>query len=174
MCGAAAATLPLASTAALILLAGCSPVPAPPAAALRPIDGAAFQDLVRDAQGRPLVVNFWATWCEPCRQEIPALQALHVERGGKVRVVGVSVDDPGREEVVRRFLASQGVSFPQYIRSDSDDESFIAAVDPEWNGAVPATFVYDGTGRRSVRLIGQQDRESLDSALRPLLSVAPR
>lgn len=162
-----------AALLAAALVPGCQRAPREPAAELRPIDGSAFQDLIRSAGGRPLVVNFWATWCEPCREEIPALEALHREMRGDVRVVGVSVDDPSHIEQVRRYVAEQRVTFPQYIRSDSDDETFIAAVDPEWSGAVPATFLYDGSGERAARLVGQQSRESLESALGSLRGSPP-
>jgi thiol-disulfide isomerase/thioredoxin len=174
-CGfAARAAAAAAGALAWIAATACAPAPQPQKAVLSPIDGPGYHHLVRASQGQPLVVNFWATWCEPCREEIPALEALHAERGEKVRVVGVSVDDPARAAQVRKYLARQGVSFPQYIRSDADDEAFIAAVDPDWDGAVPATFVYDGAGTRTARLIGQQDRQSLESAIDPLLGDRSR
>jgi thiol-disulfide isomerase/thioredoxin len=154
------------------LAAGCGASPSEPAAALAPLDGAGFRELVQTSRGRPLVVNFWATWCEPCREELPALQQLHEARGEQVQVVAVSVDSPDQAERVRRFLGERRLSFPQYIRSDADDETFIAAVDPEWSGAIPATFLYDGRGARARRLIGQQTLESLESALEPLLAEA--
>jgi thiol-disulfide isomerase/thioredoxin len=150
--------------------AACGTSPSEPAAELVPLDGEGFRDLVQASRGRPLVVNFWATWCEPCREELPALQALHTARREEVRVVAVSVDSPGKAERVRRFLGERGFSFPQYIRSDTDDEAFIAAVDPEWSGAVPATFLYDGEGARARRLVGQQTLESIEAALQPLLT----
>jgi thiol-disulfide isomerase/thioredoxin len=152
------------------LAAGCNPSPSEPAAALASLDGAGFRELVQASRGKPLVVNFWATWCEPCREELPALQALHASRQEQVRVVAVSVDSPDQTERVRRFLGERNLSFPQFIRSDADDEAFIAAVDPEWSGAVPATFFYDGRGTRAKRLVGQQTLESLETALQPLLA----
>jgi len=163
----------VAAAALAAALAACQSPSAPPSARLQKIDGQGFHDLVRASGGRPLVVNFWATWCEPCREEIPALESLHRDLGGSVRVVGVSVDNPGKIDQVRQYLASQGVSFPQYIRADADDEAFIAAVDPEWSGAVPATFLYDGAGERAARLVGRQSRDSLESALHPLLAGRP-
>ncbi len=162
-----------AIAAAAALLACARPAPAP-TAEVRPLDNAGFRDLVSAARGRPLVVNFWATWCQPCREEIPALEALARERGKEVQVVGVSVDDPARLDQVRRYLSESGVTFPQYIRAEADDEAFINAVDPGWSGAVPSTFIYDSAGARAGRLVGQQTRDSLDAALDRLGAAASR
>ncbi|MEE8537199.1 MAG: hypothetical protein V3S71_04280, partial [Acidobacteriota bacterium] len=91
------------------------------------------------------------------------------EMGDQVRFVGVSVDSPDKVEQVEEFLTAQQVSFPQYIRAEEDDEVFINAIDPGWNGAVPSTFVYDDTGARARRLTGQQTRESLVAVIESLL-----
>ena len=60
-------------------------------------------------RGRPLVLNFWATWCEPCRREIPLLQALHQERGDSVQIVGVAVDF---QADVLQYAQAQGITYP--------------------------------------------------------------
>ncbi len=60
-------------------------------------------------RGRPLVLNFWATWCEPCRREIPLLEALHQERGDSVQIVGVAVDF---EAEVLKYAQARGISYP--------------------------------------------------------------
>jgi thiol-disulfide isomerase/thioredoxin len=60
-------------------------------------------------RGRPLVLNFWATWCEPCRREIPLLTALHRQFGSDVQIVGVAVDF--QKDVVRYALA-KGITYP--------------------------------------------------------------
>ena len=60
-------------------------------------------------RGRPLVLNFWATWCEPCRREIPLLTALHRQLGNDVQIVGVAVDF--QKDVVRYALA-KGITYP--------------------------------------------------------------
>jgi thiol-disulfide isomerase/thioredoxin len=60
-------------------------------------------------RGHPLVLNFWATWCEPCRREIPLLQALHQERGGSVQIIGVAVDF---QKDVLPYARAQGITYP--------------------------------------------------------------
>jgi thiol-disulfide isomerase/thioredoxin len=59
--------------------------------------------------GHPLVLNFWATWCEPCRREIPLLQALHQERGSSVQIVGVAVDF---QKDVLPYARTRGITYP--------------------------------------------------------------
>lgn len=165
---------PIFAAAAAAALLCCARNAPAPAAEVRPLDGAGFRHLVSTARGRPLVVNFWATWCQPCRDEIPALEELARSYGGKVQVVGVSVDDPARLAEVRRYLSERGVTFPQYIRAEADDEAFINAVDPSWSGAVPSTFIYDSTGTRAGRLVGQQTRDTLEAALAHLATATSR
>ncbi len=60
-------------------------------------------------RGRPLVLNFWATWCEPCRREIPLLVALHQERGNRVQIVGIAEDF---QKDVLPYARAQGISYP--------------------------------------------------------------
>lgn len=156
------------SFTAMVCLACGRPAPEP-IVKVEPIDAQAFRELLQSGQGQPLLVNFWATWCEPCRQEFSILDELAREMGDQVRFVGVSVDNPDKVEQVEEFLTAQQVSFPQYIRAEEDDEVFINAIDPGWNGAVPSTFVYDDTGARARRLTGQQTRESLVAVIESLL-----
>ncbi len=60
-------------------------------------------------RGHPLVLNFWATWCEPCRREIPLLEALHQERAGSVQIVGVAVDF---QADVLEYAQAHGITYP--------------------------------------------------------------
>jgi len=60
-------------------------------------------------RGHPLVLNFWATWCEPCRREIPLLQALHQDRGDSVQIVGVAVDF---QKDVLPYARAKGITYP--------------------------------------------------------------
>jgi cytochrome c biogenesis protein CcmG, thiol:disulfide interchange protein DsbE len=102
--------------AALLLLAACAPERAPrvgdavPAELGRALDGRALRlDALR---GEVVVVNVWATWCEPCRREMPALQELHRQLGREgFRVVGVSVDGAGAAGAIRAFLDEHDIDF---------------------------------------------------------------
>ena len=115
-----------------------------------PAPVAVTADAVRNEIRRPgasaVLVNVWATWCVPCREEFPdLLRAARELAPGGVRLILVSVDFPGSESEVRQFLSEQGVDFPTYLRKGKD-EVFIDAMSPKWSGAIPATFVYDNNG----------------------------
>lgn len=96
----------------------------------------------RALRGRTVLVDFWATWCKPCRKSMPELQALHDEYAKRgFTVVGVSIDEDGAEKV-RKFVAETGVTYPIAVDSESS---------PAWARfrvkAVPAAFLVDAKGQ---------------------------
>lgn len=95
-----------------------------------------------DPARKVVLINVWASWCEPCREELPALVRLRNEVAPQgVEIVLVSADfDKTTDELVS-FLAQYGIDFPTYLKTERDAE-FIAALDPEWSGAIPASFLY--------------------------------
>jgi thiol-disulfide isomerase/thioredoxin len=123
--------------------------PAPPPTAPPPVTATSATILadVRKPGAAATLVNVWATWCGPCREEFP--DVLKVAKDLKprgVRLVLVSVDFKGMEFELRRFLSAQGVDFATYLREGKDEE-FIDALSPGWSGAIPASFVYDSSGK---------------------------
>jgi thiol-disulfide isomerase/thioredoxin len=81
------------------------------------IDLAGYQQLLAKYRGKPLVVNFWATWCEPCRREIPLLIRLRHERSGaSLAVVGIAVDF---REAVAAYSRKAGIDYPVLIGEDA-------------------------------------------------------
>ncbi len=130
--------------------------------------------VVAAKKGRVLLVNFWATWCEPCREEIPALVAA--ARGFPSRDVAVtlvSTDSLRKTPDVQKFLASQKIPFVCWQAKSTDPQRFIEAVDRTWNGAVPYTLVYDRRGELAVRLLGPQTERSFAEAVRKALAAGP-
>jgi peroxiredoxin len=76
------------------------------------IDGTKRTKTLADYKGTILLVNLWATWCEPCRAEMPSIEKLHREFGPKgLKIVAVSIDDPGAEEQIRTFVKEYGLTF---------------------------------------------------------------
>jgi thiol-disulfide isomerase/thioredoxin len=105
------------------------------------------QAAIRKPGARAVVVNVWATWCEPCREEMPDLvRAYRAHKGDGVRLVLVSADDEDGRAEAEKFLAAQGVDFDSFLKV-GDDMTFINGIDPRWTGALPATFVFDERGR---------------------------
>ena len=104
-----------------------------------------------------LVVNFWATWCEPCRAELPSLAKAWRESKGGFDVVLVSADSLRlKDTVVPAVLDGLALPFPCYIESSDDPQRFIDAVDARWEGELPHTIVYDRAGRAAATAAGLQ------------------
>ena len=112
-----------------------------------PITASGVQQIVHNPGSKAVLVNVWATWCGPCREEFPGLVRLARKYQGQgLKVVLISADFDTDMGSVKRFLAEQGVDFPSYIKAEKDQE-FIDTLDKRWSGALPSTFIYDGTGK---------------------------
>jgi thiol-disulfide isomerase/thioredoxin len=112
-----------------------------------PVTSADIQKAVRESGAKVVLVNIWATWCEPCRQEFPGLVSVaHKYQGQGLKVLLVSADLETELPAVKKFLAERGVEFPAYLKAEKDQE-FIDGMGKQWEGALPATFLYDGTGK---------------------------
>ena len=127
--------------------------------------------VVAPKKGRVLLVNFWATWCDPCREEMPALaEAAKGFASKDLAVVLVSIDSLKKTPDVGRFLAKEKIPFVCWQAKSRDPQTFIDAVDKDWGGAVPYTIVYDRTGAVSSKLAGPQTRENFEDALKKALA----
>jgi len=164
--------IPTASLA--LLLAGANVLAAPQTAVPRDpelIDAQGYQKVLEQYRGKPLVIAFWATWCEPCRDEYPMLNELAKEYAPKgLRVVGVNFDQDGDLILMRRFMARYKPVFPNYRKKAGDETAFTQAVLPDWNGALPASFFYSKDGRQVTHLFGASNRETYETAIRALLA----
>ncbi|HUL33284.1 MAG TPA: TlpA disulfide reductase family protein [Candidatus Eisenbacteria bacterium] len=135
------------------------------------IDAQDYQRILEQYKGKPLLVTFWATWCEPCRDEYPMLNELAKQYAPKgLKVVGVSLDQDGDLILMRRFLARYKPIFPNYRKKKGNEDAFVQAVMPGWNGSIPASVFYAKDGRQIGHLVGAGDREAYDAAIRMLLS----
>jgi thiol-disulfide isomerase/thioredoxin len=146
---------------------------APKTAAKDPemIDAAAYQKIVAKYRGKPLLVTFWATWCEPCRDEYPMLNELAKQYAPQgLRVVGVSMDDDGDLILIRRFLARYKPVFPNYRKTAGGEEQFRATAMPGWTGTLPASVFYDKDGQQTGHVIGEGNRDTYESAIKALLA----
>lgn len=163
---------------AALTLAGCgksdskAPVPAPPAAAtpdLTPIAPEQIRDVLEARRGKVVLVNAWATWCLPCKEEFPDLMRVYRELAPRgLELVLISADFEAQREKARTFLAGQGVDFPTYHRTGTD-EAFINAVDPAWSGSLPATVVLGRDGQKRAFWEGLASYEEFRKAVEPLL-----
>lgn len=93
--------------------------------------------------GKPRLVNFWATWCDPCREEFPDLVKLDVAYKGKIDFVTVSLDDPEDiSTLVPKFLSEMKAEMPAYLLYTADENAAIALVSKDWSGNLPLTILY--------------------------------
>ena len=128
------------------------------------LDAAGVHRAVEARRGRPVLLSFWATWCEPCLEEFPVLVDL-ARQHSQWAVISVSIDDADDRSAVESVVTKQAPPFPVYLKRAGDDEAFIDGVDREWSGVVPALFLYDRSGRRVKLLSGEQSRTQIESAL---------
>jgi thiol-disulfide isomerase/thioredoxin len=135
------------------------------------IDIQGYQKILQHLKGKPVLVNFWATWCEPCRDEYPMLNQLAKQYAPQgLRVVGVSMDQDGDLILMRRFLARYKPVFPNYRKKKGEQEAFMQSILPEWTGTLPSTFFYDKDGRQIGHLTGAGTKETYEGWIRTLLS----
>jgi thiol-disulfide isomerase/thioredoxin len=143
------------------------------AAVLVAADVQAIRAELRRPGAKAVLVNVWATWCEPCRTEMPALlQFFRAHSAEGLRLMLISADDDSERDEARRFLGAQGVDFPTWIKQ-GDDMGFIDALDPRWTGTLPASFLFDGRGRLRDRWYGEVTRAQLDQAYKRLQRRTP-
>jgi cytochrome c biogenesis protein CcmG, thiol:disulfide interchange protein DsbE len=137
------------------------------------IDLAAYNQLLAKNHGNPLLVTFWATWCEPCRDEYPRLVDLAKQYTPKgLTVFGVSLDDDADMNLVRHFLAEFRPVFPNYRqKSGIDADGFYHGVNPDWQGTMPETIFYARSGRIVVHFVGEQERATFEQAIHSILAT---
>ncbi|MGH7724888.1 MAG: TlpA family protein disulfide reductase [Candidatus Eiseniibacteriota bacterium] len=125
--------------------------------------------IVETPGARATLVNVWASWCQPCREEFPDLVRLarsYEARG--FRLVFVSADFDEDIPAARKFLAEQGVDWPTYLKTGNDMQ-FINSLDDRWSGALPGSFLYDEGGRLRRFWEGKADYATIEKRLLSVL-----
>lgn len=154
------------------------PAPAKPAPSTKAGPAVTRLDLVSlrtllEPKGKPLLINFWATWCEPCREEFPDLVQINSEYAGRIDFVTISLDDLAEiNRDVPKFLAEMKAEMPAYLLRTPNETAAISAVSPDWNGALPFTVLFDGKGATAYTRQGRVVPEDLRARLNGLLAPA--
>lgn len=133
------------------------PVPAPD---FTVYDEAGNEVRLSDYLGKPVVVNFWASWCGPCRMEMPEFQEKHLELDGEVQFLMINMTG-GREtvETARDFIAGQGYTFPVLYDTEGDAAVTYGAY------ALPTTYFIDAAGYAIAQARGTINSETLQAGI---------
>src|SRR5436190_13823691 len=122
---------------------------------------------------RPLLVNFWATWCDPCRDEFPDLVKVDEDYRGKgLNFVAVSLDEvTDIKSAVPKFLKEMKATMRVVLLNVNDPEPAIKLIDATWDGQLPATFLYDKDGRVVFKHFGKIKPDELRAAIDKQIST---
>jgi thiol-disulfide isomerase/thioredoxin len=138
------------------------------------IDLNGYKKLLADHRGKPLLVTFWATWCEPCREEYPLVNQLAKDYAAKgLVVVGVDMDDDAEMTLVHRFLDKNQPVFPNVRKKMGHEDAFVDGVDPRWHDVMPANFFYAADGRLIGFMTGGRPRSDFEQMIQATLAASP-
>ena len=141
---------------------------------IHPATADQFRAVLEHHRGKVVVVNYWATWCIPCLQELPELDLLQERYGDRGLVVlAVSMDDPDKlEDRVKPFFAKRAPGLVSYLASAGDNSvDFVTSFDPEWPGALPTTMFFDRDGELTNMHLGRMLYAQFEEAVLELLEA---
>lgn len=115
-------------------------------------------------RGKPVLVNFWATWCDACRSEMPAIEELSRRSGGRFSVIGVSMDE--NVSAVSPFVVKHKLTFPILIADRAVSNSYAVR-------GLPTAFLIDAEGRIARRWVGALDVRAAENDILALLNRRP-
>ncbi len=128
---------------------------------------------VKNTPAQVTLLNIWATWCEPCKEEVPHLVQLlakYKEQG--FNLVLVSADHLSERESAQAFLLEHQVPPPSFIKGDQELD-FISGLYPEWSGAIPATLIFNAQGEVVDFWQGDASYDEFEARILPHLNSNP-
>jgi thiol-disulfide isomerase/thioredoxin len=137
----------------------------------RAINAEEMQGLLKRDGNHPLLVNYWATWCDPCRDEFPDLVKIDKQYRAKgLDFIAITLDDLADiNTAVPKFLREMKATMPVYLLNVADPAPAINSVDRQWGGALPATFLYNNKGEVVYKHFGRIKVDELRAAVEKLV-----
>jgi thiol-disulfide isomerase/thioredoxin len=133
------------------------------------IDDAKIKQLLKP-NDKPLLVNFWATWCGPCREEFPDLVKIDVEYRGKIDFFTISLDFvEDINTAVPKFLSEMNAEMPTYLLISADENTLISSIAKDWSGGLPFTILYNEKGEITYLRQGKVNHETLKGEIEKTL-----
>lgn len=115
---------------------------------LKELDEAALTKLVKNDDGKLLLINVWATWCAPCKAELPEFLTMHrMYRHRELQVVTISIDDPDEQAAALKVLQDKKMSTTNYISKIATQDKLAEILDKEWQGPLPYTVLIGPGGK---------------------------
>src|ERR1700735_2362412 len=138
------------------------------------VDLVSYKQVLAKYRGKPVMVTFWATWCDPCRAEYPMIVNLAKQYAPKGLVVfGVDLDADSDLNLVHQFIAENHPGFPNYRQDQKiNADDFYRGVNPGWSGSMPHTVFYGREGPTALYFAGEPPPDAFEKAIQ-LILVAP-
>ena len=140
-------------------------------AKLTPIDQVSYPKMIASHHGKVVLANFWATWCVPCRKEMPQLVLLSRKLASRgFDLVMISADEAEQRGAAAKLLEDNRAEGASYLLKTADNDKFYSAVDAKWSsGELPALFLYDRSGKKVRSFFGETSIADLEAAITKLL-----
>ncbi|HSR08967.1 MAG TPA: TlpA disulfide reductase family protein [Bryobacteraceae bacterium] len=138
---------------------------------LTPVDQASYPKVIAAHKGKVVLANFWATWCVPCRKEMPQLvQLSHKLAARGFDLVMISADEAEQQSAAAKLLQDNRAEGANYLLRTADNDKFYPAVYAKWSsGELPALFLYDRSGKKVRSFFGETSIADLEAAITKLL-----
>lgn len=141
---------------------------------VKQIDDAGLKEVIQPVAGKPRIVNFWATWCEPCREEFPDLVGIAAEYKDRVDLITISLDDLAEiKREVPAFLAEVKAEMPAYLLKSQNEDAAISSLNLPWRGALPMTVLYNDKGEAAYVKAGKLVPAELRAEIDKLMPAKP-
>lgn len=134
---------------------------------LKTLDGKQVE--LYQTNGRPTIINFWASWCDPCKQEMPFLEAAYKEHKDQINFRMVNETSQDTLPNIKKFMKQYKYTFPVILDQENEDGQTIGTDYYQLLG-VPTTFFIDSTGKITHKVVGEMSKEEFQDILDDVLS----